>query len=293
MFFLSIVLRHKYCFSVLRYEERVDLDTLRKILTSISRLMEEQHLNLTGRSNFESAMVNLTITILLVRLEHVDTTFQAINFDFENYLTVNNSKIMKNYCLHFVLSLNISYNECGLPEPPLYVFDELTPMESIKNVIVNFSTTTKCEFLTNIHKFMVGFLQKELEKMQTTAKVDESFILILLLLPYYSCLLETLHSGDKQKTLDMLMNFCSCDREEVMSAVLTCAGVLLATEKVDNLKNLDYRRLVRLLRRSAAPEAAIYRRLSVVQFLVKCKFLFYHGMVHLKSKWIFEKFNQL
>ncbi|XP_044756832.1 thyroid adenoma-associated protein homolog [Coccinella septempunctata] len=269
--------------NVLRYDERVDLDTLRKILTSISRLMEEQHLNLTGRLNFESAMVNLTITILLVRLEHVDTTFQAINFDFENYLTVNDGMIMKNYCLHFVLSLNISYNECGLPEPPLYIFDELTPTDSIKNVIVNFSNATKCEFLTNIHKFMVGFLRRELRRMQTTAKVDECFILVLLLLPYYSCLLETLNGGDRQRTLDMLMNFCSCDREEVMSAVVSCASVLLTTVKMDKLKTLDYRRLVRLLRRSAAPEAAIYRRLAAVQFLLKCKFLYYHGMRNLKT----------
>ncbi|XP_045467658.1 thyroid adenoma-associated protein homolog [Harmonia axyridis] len=269
--------------NVLRYEERIDLDTLRKILTSISRLMEEQHLNLTGRSNFESAMVNLTITILLVRLEHVDTTFQAINFDFENYLEVNDGMIMKNYCLHFVLCLNISYNECGLPEPPLYIFDELAPMDSIKNVIANFSTATKSEFLTNIHKFMINFLRRELKRMQLTAKVDECFILILLLLPYYPCLLEALNGGDRQKTMDMLINFCSCDREEVMSAVISCVGVLLTTVKTDKLKNLDYRRLIRLLRRSASPEAAIYRRLSVVQFLVKCKYMYIYGPRNFKT----------
>ncbi|KAK9874674.1 hypothetical protein WA026_005494 [Henosepilachna vigintioctopunctata] len=260
-----------------KYNDRVDLDTLRRILTSISRHMEEQHLNVTGKSDFESAMVNLTITILLVRLEHVETTFQAINYDFRHYMLVNKGVIMKTYCLHFMLFLNVSFNEHNLPDPPLYVFEEIQPPNAVRNVVNTLSKTTKHEFLTFIHKFMSRYLQNELERMENGSAADDCFLLNLLLLPYYPCVLTSSKDCDRQQTMDMLISFCSCDRQEITSAVITCISVLLTQIDYDSLTFLDYTKLISLLRRSAEPEAALYRRLAVCHFLVRCKFMYYAG----------------
>lgn len=234
---------------LIRYNCYDNLDMLKKAVIVSS---QQLHLGVLP--------LMLILYILVNKFEENQLTYTTISFYLMNQLTNQNSQ-MKRIWLNFLIYMHHTKNES--PKHPLFLLEERQIPSNVIMLVDAFEEVRIGKILKNIHEQVKDFLVKKINYQKFDNKEDA--ILLFLLMNYYPCVMKALNKN-RQETLDMLINICSNDDEELISAAVSCISTFLQLSDNGVLK---YRGILKILMESASPAAREYRRLAVCKFLVE------------------------
>lgn len=267
-----------------------DLSWLKTILLHLSKFVKKLGVPYTWQGNFALSRTILAYFIIIHKLEETDATYSTITNEVMSYL-YGPENLMKKYYLQLLISLNqmhIFYNKMDnavfgstmarlnlatdrgdvpsvepIENHPLFYTGDVEIHPDINDLVTSFNRSSVEKVLRHIHPYLKGFLMEELKIQHYISKDDK--ILLFLLLDFYPCAIKFLRLS-KQETLNTLLNYCDCDNEELISAVIGCISTFLMEVDYNLLK---YDKLLKVLSQSASPAAALHRRLAVCDFLCK------------------------
>ncbi|XP_066137388.1 uncharacterized protein THADA isoform X2 [Euwallacea fornicatus] len=269
-----------------------DLSCLKHILLYLSKYTK-RHTNpaLTWQGNFAITRTILAYYIIVNKLEETDATYTTMTNEIMSIL-YGPQTAMKKFCLELLISLNqmhLFYNkmenavfgstmarlsiapdrndvpivDTTIEQHPLFATGEIEINGDINSLVMSFSRPSVEKILKHIHYYLKGFLIEELKIQQYIREEDR--VLLFLLLDYYPCAIRFLRLS-KQETLNTLLNYCDCDNEELISAVISCISTFIEEEDFILLR---YDKLLEVLSKSSSPASALHRRLAVCDFLCK------------------------
>lgn len=234
---------------------------LKEILTLLSRQITSNLLPMTSMGKFPQMRMLLVLYIIVNKYEECEVTYPTITNQIMSQLYGHNME-MKRFCLNLLIYMNQIQND-STPKHALFQMEELQIPPEIISLVDCFERHSIKKILTHIHPYLKCFLTEEIKFQHYIKKEDQ--VLLFLLLNYYPCVIKYLNLS-KQETLNMLINFCNCDNEELISAVVSCISTFLL--QLD-YNVLSYSQLIQVLVESASPAASDYRRLAVCDFLSK------------------------
>ncbi|KAJ8945809.1 hypothetical protein NQ314_009031 [Rhamnusium bicolor] len=246
---------------LMRFRNYDDLDMLKNILSLLSRQIASNLLPLTSMSIFPQMRMLLVFYIIVNKFEETEATYPAITNQIMSHLYGHDIE-MKRFCLNLLIYLNQLQNDANFKHA-LFQSDEMCIPYHIITLVDSFDKSSITKILTHIHPYLKCFLTEEI-KFQHYIKQEDQ-VLLFLLVNYYPCVIKYLNLS-KQETLNMLINFCNCDNEELISAVVSCISTFLLQLDYNVLR---YDKLIQVLVESASPAASDYRRLAVCDFLSK------------------------
>ncbi|KAJ8917148.1 hypothetical protein NQ315_012640 [Exocentrus adspersus] len=242
-----------------KFQTYPDVGMLRHIMLLLSRQMTSSLLPVTSMGKYPQTRMMLVLFIAVNKFEENESTYPTVTNQIMSHLYGRDVE-MKRFCLNLLIYMNQALNDSS-PKHALYQLEELQVPEEVLTIVNAFDKQSIKKVLTHIHPYLKCFLTEEIKFQHYIKKEDQ--VLLFLLLNYYPCVIKYLNLS-KQETLTMLLKFCDCDNEELISAVVSCIGTFLL--QLD-YSVLSYSRLVQVLMESASPAASAYRRLAVCQFL--------------------------
>ncbi|KAJ8947048.1 hypothetical protein NQ318_019941 [Aromia moschata] len=241
-----------------KFRKYDDLDMLKGILTLLSRQIASNLLPVTAVSRFPQTRLLLVLYIAVNKFEECDATYPTITNQIMSFLYGHDSE-MKRFCLYLLIAMNHTQNDAATKHP-LFVTEEMQIPQQIQALMDTFDKGS----VTRIpYAHPPCFLTEELKFQHYIKREDQ--VLFFLLVIYYPCVIKYLNLS-KQETLNLLIKYCDCDNEELISAVVGCISTFLLQLDYNVLR---YDKLVPVLAESASPAASEYRRLAVCDFLVK------------------------
>ncbi|XP_048524151.1 uncharacterized protein LOC109543125 isoform X1 [Dendroctonus ponderosae] len=283
-----------------------DVYWLKQILLYLSKTMTNQPRvasPFTSQENFGRTRLLLAYLIMINKVEETDSTYSTIAIEIMAILYAPHCRL-KETCLQFLICLNQVYeynNEmdmsiCALPWPryshlklgeehkpdieghPLFRMGYVQIDSEIRKLVYSFRHSSIKKLLKYTHSYVKSFLAQELKRPHYIREDDR--VLLFLLAAYYPCAIKMLKLN-RQETLNTLVNFCNCDNEEMISAVISCISSYLS--ELDYILYYGYDELLKVLTNSASPAAAVHRRLAVCEFLCDNYFLYCNRDAILKS----------
>lgn len=155
------------------------------------------------------------------------------------------------------------------PLSSLYITEDLKISEKEYTFVQALHPQFKKQVLKQIHNSMrITFIRNMDEFFTSNVCCLPAF----LVLYYYPCILRDLLPSNPY-ILSNLLEFCDCDNEEVISAIIGCMGNFFTKLDVETLKNMKWNSVIQVLKESSSPEAAVHQRLAVCDFLSGNKML--------------------
>ncbi|KAJ8976953.1 hypothetical protein NQ317_010150 [Molorchus minor] len=191
-----------------------DLYVIKEILMLLSKQITFNVLPITSMSKFPQDRLLLFLYIAVTKLDECDATYPTITNQIMSLLYGHDVE-MKRFCLYLLIYLNQLQHDTG-SKHALFIMEEMQIPPQIVNAVDNFEKNAIRKILTHIHPYLKCFLTEEIRFQHYIKKEDQ--VLLFLLVNYYPCVIKYLNLS-KQETLNMLINFCHCDNEELISAV--------------------------------------------------------------------------
>ncbi|XP_050508206.1 thyroid adenoma-associated protein homolog isoform X1 [Diabrotica virgifera virgifera] len=243
-----------------KYPNYQDLDMLRNLVKILSRQITSNIEPVTSLSKYCQVRLSLLFYIVINKFEETDLTYSTVTNQIICQLYGHDLE-MRKFCLNLLIYLNQVHTGY---KHSLYQTEEIQIPPEVRFLGNTFDRKSIAKILTSTHQYLKKFLVEEIKHHQYVREEDQ--VLLFLLLNYYPCAIKCLNTN-KQETLDMLLELCSCDNtEDVISAVISCISTFLLHLDYNVLK---YEVLVAVLADSASPAASDFRRLAVCDFLAK------------------------
>lgn len=235
----------------------------------------------TAKKKYNLSRLNLQVHIMS-NLYNCDSYFKSLYIKEEilSGLSSVHDEINQ-YCLNYINYLNFDHPK--YTKHSLYLTEQLETSETELKLVNALDTSVREYVIENIHKDLERKLLPVFYDLLDKNK--ECCLCVLLAIQHYPCFLYKIKPSI-QEVLDFLMNWCRCDDDEMYCASLSVISTFLNSLSDDDLKQLNFNVLFKVVVDGSSPTSTAHQRISVAHFLVANKRLFCEKNFFISGKFL-------